>query len=616
MSKQVDILSDAVARCRGAFGLVALFSFFVNMLMLAGPIYMLQVYDRVLTSGRVETLIVLTALMAVAVLAMAMLETLRTAVTVRIGAWLNGVLSPGYLDGGIRARLAGDPGGSQAFRDLSQVQSFIATQGMTAFFDLPWTPLYIAIIWLLHPWLGMLGAGVALLLIALSLANEATTRGPLQDANAGQLSAQRRAEAAITNAEAVRAMGMIAAMTDLWQRANVKSQDALLRASERGGLITGFAKFSRVFAQSAILGLGAFLVLRGESTPGVMIAASILLGRALAPIDMAMTAWRNFSAARIAYGRLSDRARRYPASERRMALPAPIGDIKVTNLTAMGPSGPVLRRVSFAIAPGEVVAVIGPSAAGKSTLCRYLVGLARPHSGVVRLDGIDIGHWNAEDLGPHVGFLPQEVGLFAGTVRENIARMADAPDQDVISAARLAHAHDMIAALPHGYETRIGDGGIGLSGGQRQRIGLARAVFGRPPLIVLDEPNANLDTAGEAALSAAILDLKSSGSALVIVGHRPSTLAQSDKALLLRDGIVQAFGPRAEVLGKMRDATRRRDGDMPATATDDQNMRTPPVLFKRATAAGPKRAPDQPPETEPQNEQRNRISSRSRPEPV
>ena len=558
MDKKPDVLSLALSRCRAGFGAVALFSLAINLLMLAGPLYMLAVYDRVLNSGSVETLILLTLAVGVAIAAMAALETLRTSMTVRLGAWLTEALGTPYLLSGIQARLAGRSAGSQAFRDLAQLQGFIATQGLTAFFDSPWTPLFILIIWLLHPWLGMMALAVALLLLCLSVVNEIGTRQLLARANTSQIDAHRIAEAAIGNAEVVRAMGMEPALIQRWRMANSSIQGDLLRASERSGIVTGLSKFIRLFAQSGILGLGAFLVIRGETSPGVTIAASIMLGRALAPVDMAMTAWKNFSSARLAYGRLREQAGAFPVPHRRMTLPAPKGRLIVKDLTARQSGRTVLRAVSFEAQPGEAIAVIGPSGAGKSTLCRYLVGLEAPLTGSVRLDGNMIGHWNADELGPHIGFLPQEVGLFAGSIRENISRMAAVSDNQVIEAARLAQAHDMIIQMPEGYETKIGPNGNGLSGGQKQRIGLARAVLGSPALIVLDEPNANLDQAGERALSAAVAELKERGSTLLIIGHRPSTLAQSDKILVLNQGSVQLFGPRAEVLDQLRRETAAR----------------------------------------------------------
>jgi PrtD family type I secretion system ABC transporter len=394
------------------------------------------------------------------------------------------------------------------------------------------------------------------LLLALSVANELVTRRATLEAALAQISANQQAEATIRNAEVVRAMGMLPAVVERWQITHAKSLAAMRRASERGGVLVGLTKFIRFFVQIAILGLGAFFVLRGELTAGSMIAASILLGRALAPVELAMSAWRNFATARIAYARLKTRLQAFPAEVERIRLPAPVGRVRVENVT-YGPPGakrPVLQQVSFAVAPGEAVAVIGASASGKSTLCRLLVGIAAPSDGHVRLDGSELTHWDPNDLGRFIGYLPQDVELFAGSVRENIARLGDPDDNAIVNAARLAHAHELIQRLPDGYETQIGDGGTRLSGGQRQRIGLARAVYGEPRLIVLDEPNANLDQAGEAALAAAVGELKRDGCALVIVGHRPSTLAQADKILLLKDGCVELFGPRDDVLQRLRRA--------------------------------------------------------------
>ncbi len=572
---QRSVLSEALRRSRLTFGTVALFSCCLNLLVLAGPLYMLQVYDRVLSSGRVETLIMLTVMLTMALIAWASLDALRTAVTVRLGLWFNRVLGPYYISSGIRARLDGQNPGGQAFRDLNQVQSFVATNGMTAFFDMPWTPLFIAVIWLLHPWLGMFALAAALILLAVTALNAVSTRGPLRRGAESQLAATQLADTTIRNAEPVWAMGLGPALIDRWVRENDESEKDLLRASRRGSLASGSARFFRMFFQSAILGVGALLVIRGEATPGVMIAGSIMLGRALAPVDVAMSAWKSFATARHAYGRLRLQANAYPPQERRLSLPRPTGGISVSDLTIVVGDTPVLRRVSFDAAPGEAIAVIGPSTAGKSTLCRAIVGLVTPRAGTIRLGGADIRLWNQEELGAHLGYLPQEVGLFAATVRENIARMQECDDKDVLEAASLAHAHEMIAKMPNGYETRVGDGGAGLSGGQRQRIGLARAVFGGPSLIVLDEPNANLDQAGEAALAQSIAELKKCGSTLLIVGHRPSTLAQADKILLLREGVVQAFGPRNEVLEKMRQAAQEQTGDKKvvraATAPDSAN---------------------------------------------
>jgi PrtD family type I secretion system ABC transporter len=560
--KQKTELEQAMRDCRSAFAVVALFSLIINVLMLASPIYMLQIYDRVLTTGHIETLSLLTLIIGTALLVMCALDSVRTGITVRAGLWLNDRLGPVLVASGVQARLEGDGAGAQPLRDLSQVQGFIATQGLTAFFDAPWVPVFVALIWILHPLLGMIALLAAILLFMLTLGNELATRPATLAANQALIRATQQADVAIRNAEVVRAMGMLPAMIERWRVTNAASVDGLRRASERGGFIVASSKFVRFFVQIAILGVGALLVLRGELTSGAMIAASILLGRALAPFEMAMGAWRNFTATRIAYARLKTHLQAYSHCVERTRLPAPTGRLTIDRLSYVSPitRQPILQHVSFAVEPGEAVAVIGPSAAGKSTLCRFLVGLLAPSSGKVRLDGAELGHWDPDQLGRYIGYLPQDVELFAGTVRENIARMTKAEDEEVVEAAILAHAHHMIAALPDGYETHIGDGGARLSGGQRQRIGLARAVFGDPRLIILDEPNANLDQAGEAALAAAVAELKARGKALLIVGHRPSTIAQADRILWLREGRVELFGPRDEVLQRLREASAANSG--------------------------------------------------------
>ncbi len=554
-NKRSTALDLAVADCRKAVGIVALISLAINLLMLTQPLYMIQVYDRVLVSGHVETLVLLTLIATAALLLLAALDAVRTAVTTRVGCWLNDRLGPVFLSVGVRSRLQGDTAGAQPMRDLAQIQNFIATQGLTVFFDAPWTPVFIVLVWMLHPALGMLSLASAILLLGLSVLNEVATRRATLVANLSQIAATQQAEATIRNAEVVRAMGMLPALVARWQATNGTAQDALQRSSEHGGIFLAFTKFVRMFVQVAVLGLGAMLVLRGEITAGAMIAASILLGRALAPVELAMSAWRNFTATRIAYARLRARLAANPPETDRIRLPTPTGRLSVDKITYLtGDHRPILRQVSFAVSPGEAVAVVGPSAAGKSTLCRLLVGTSSAKAGEIRLDGSEISHWDADQLGRHIGYLPQDVELFSGTVRENIARMGEVDDAAVIEAARLAHAHEMIQQLPDGYETQIGDQGVRLSGGQRQRIGLARAVYGDPCLIILDEPNANLDQAGEAALAAALDELKARDTALIIVGHRPSTLAQADKILLLKEGRVELFGPRDLVLARLREA--------------------------------------------------------------
>lgn len=546
-------LDFAMEQCRRSAGTLLLFSLAINLLMLASPIYMLQIYDRVMVTGSINTLVLLTLMTALAMLLLGLLDALRSILAVRMSSWLSDRLGPVYLAHCVRARLLGDGAGAQPLRDIAQIQNFIASPGLSVFFDAPWSPVFLGLIWILHPALGILAISSAFILLALGLLNEASTRAATVAASQAQINATLQAETVIRNAEVVRAMGMMPALIERWRTINDASVAAAQSAGERAGLIIGITKFARLFMQSAALGLGAYLVLKGELSGGAMIACSILLGRALAPVEMAMNTWRNFTVARVAYHRLKSRLQVSPNERRRLALPTPTGIISANALTYTPPGGrPVLHQVSFQAKPGEAIAIIGPSASGKSTLCRLLVGVARPSSGEVRLDGSDLAHWDPEQLGGHLGYLPQDTELFPGTVRENIARMKGGDEHAVIEAAMLAHAHEMIQRLPNGYDTAVGDGGHRLSGGQRQRIGLARAVYGVPPLIVLDEPNANLDQQGEAALSAAIEEMKRRGSTLLIVGHRPSTIVQADKILLLRDGRVEAFGPRDEVLKRLR----------------------------------------------------------------
>jgi PrtD family type I secretion system ABC transporter len=552
LRRRATELSQAVSDCRKALLIAASFSTAINLLILTPSLYMMQVYDRVITTGHLETLAFITILAAVALMVLTALDALRSSVMVKVGCWLNDRLGPVFLASSIRAQLQGDTAGAQPLRDLAQVQNFISSQGLTVFFDAPWMIVFIALLWLLHPLLGLIALVTGILLFLLSVINEFSTRQANLKASLSQIQALQQAEAAIRNAEVVHAMGMHPAVISRWQARNSDAMEATSRAAERGGILLGFTKFIRFFAQIAVLGAGAYLVIHSNLSPGVMIAASILMSRALAPVEVAMTAWRNFSSARIAYGRLKARLNDHVIDTDRTKLPPPRGHLLLQNVSFGTRDRVILRSVSFEVKPGESVAIIGPSAAGKSTLCRMMVGILAPTSGQIRLDGSEVMHWDPVQLGRYIGYVPQDVELFAGSVRENIARMGPVNDAMVVEAAKLAHAHEMIQHLPDGYDTQIGEGGLRLSGGQRQRIGLARAVYGNPRLIVLDEPNANLDQAGESALSTAIHDLKKRDVALVIVGHRPSTLAQADSVVLMRDGRVELFGPRDATLQKLR----------------------------------------------------------------
>jgi PrtD family type I secretion system ABC transporter len=470
---------------------------------------------------------------------------------VRLSLWLDERVGPDVLAAQVAAKLRGrtDPS-VQGLRDLSTVRSFLTGPTIFPFLDAPWTPLYLFVVYLFHPALGWLAIGGAVVLVALALANDAVTRKPLQKASEAGQKAMRRAEAAVRNANVVEAMGMMPDVARRWQRQTDEMLDLQARASRRSGNITAASKFARQTLQIAVLGLGAWLFLANEITPGAMIAASILMSRALAPVEQAIGSWRTAVATNSAYRRVARQLDEAPRDDGAMALPAPVGRLDVENVTFryQGAVEPTLKSIRFGLAPGEILGVIGPTAAGKTTLAELLVGNLRPLAGHARLDGADVASWPAVDRGRHVGYLPQDIELFSGTIRDNIARMGEGDPEAVIAAARLAGVHDMVLRMPKGYETEIGDGGAAISGGQRQRIALARAVYGGPKLVVLDEPNASLDAAGEQALVEAIEALKRGGVTVVVISHRPSILRQVDKVLALKAGAIEAFGPRDEVI--------------------------------------------------------------------
>ncbi len=566
--QQPTPLDDALREARRGLLVVAALSLFLNLLALASPLYMFQVFDRVLASGRIETLVALTLIAAFALLCLGALDVIRSHTLARISGWLDRVLARAVLKASVQETLAGRAIGGQGMSDLAQLRGFINSQAVFPIFDAPWTPVFVAVIWLVHPWLGMLALISAALLFGLALANELVTRAPLAGASQAWLTAQRRYETALRNAEVVQAMGMLPALLSRWQVDHERVLDGQARASDRTGWIFGTTKFVRLFVQIAILGLGAYLVLEGALTSGGMIACSILLGRALAPVEQAIGAWKSFVAARASHDRLRRLLQRHPSEAAAIQLPVPEGRISVDQLQFRAPDGrPILKGISFELAAGEVLAVVGPSASGKSTLCRLLTGVWPPTAGHVRLDGAEVHLWGRDDFGRHVGYLPQDVGLFAGSVRDNIARMTDAPDDAVIAAAQFAGVHDMILHLPDGYATEVGPQGAILSGGQRQCIGLARAMFGMPRVVVLDEPSASLDEVGESAVLDAIGRLKARGSTVVLVVHRPRLLTHVDKVLVLSEGASVLFGPRDRVLARIMVRETRRERPSVAAAS-------------------------------------------------
>ncbi len=537
---------------RTAVTLSAIFSLAINLLMLSVPIYMLQVFDRVLSSRSVETLIMLSLITLVALSALGALDVARNVVLTRLGAWTERKLG-GYVIG---ATVIGESSARsdtiQGIRDLATIRSFLGGSGPTPLLDFPWTPVFIAVVFMLHPILGHLAITGALLLAALALGHERLTRGTLRGSAAASARVTREAEAAIHNADVIQAMGMLPAIVRRWQQRGTKTHARQLRASRQSAAINGLAKALRMALQMAVLGIGALLVIRGELTGGAMIAASILMGRALAPIEMAISGWRTAVGVYTAYKRVRASFSRDVAQVNAMALPTPRGRLSVENATYVYPGqvNPTLRGIRCELGAGELLAVVGPAGAGKSTLARLLVGNIPARFGHVRLDSADITQWPLEQRQQHIGFLPQDVELFAGTVRENIARM-EQQERGVVAAAQLVGAHDMILSLPRGYDTEIGVGGVSLSGGQRQWIALARAVYGDPRFLVLDEPNASLDQAGDAALLRALLTLKERGTTTIVISHRPNVLQIADHILVLQQGQVRTVGPRQTILPQL-----------------------------------------------------------------
>lgn len=546
-------LQLAIAECRGGFGMAGVFSFFINLLMLVSPLYMLQVYDRVLGSRNEYTLLMLTVIALMMLMVLGGLEFLRSQVLVRIGNRIDGKLAERLFTAVYRRSLE-MPSGSrtQPLQDLLNLRQFLTGQGLFAFFDAPWTPLFLAVIFMMHPLLGLVALGGAVVLFALAILTEVSTRKPLQAANMEAIKATGFAETNLRNAEVVQAMGMLPGLRQRWFANQQRMLSLQALASDRAGAISAVTKFVRIAVQVLILGVGAFLAIRHEITPGMMIAGSIIMGRALAPVEQAIGAWKHFIAARTAYSRLTELFQKYPAARERMPLPPPKGAVSLEQVVAVPPGSQTvtLRGIGFNVEAGEAIGIIGPSAAGKSTLARIIVGVWGVYAGKVRIDGADIQSWDREALGPHIGYLPQDVELFNGTIAENIARFGEVDSAAVVDAARRAGVHDLILRLPQGYDTLIGEGGSALSAGQRQRVGLARALYGDPVLVVLDEPNSNLDEEGEAALLAAIQEMKARGCTVFVIAHRPNVLAAVDKIMVLREGNLQLFGPRQEVLAR------------------------------------------------------------------
>lgn len=547
-------LKEAILKSKKSFMMVGFFSFFINLLMLVPPLYMLQLYDRVLTSRSENTLVMLTLIVIILFVTMALLEMVRSKMLIRIGNYMDSLLSKRIFDSLFKvAQKYPGKASSIPMSDLSQVRQFMTGNGVFAFFDAPWLPIYIAILFLFHPYFGYFAIAAAIILFIFALINEYSTKEKLAEANSLSRQSTIFVDSNLRNAEVINAMGMQDNIRTKWENKYLSFLNAQSLASSKAGVWSNISKSSRMLFQSMILGFGAYLAINNEITPGMMIAGSIILGRALAPLDLIINSWKAFSGARNSYQRLDELLTEFPEDKEYMQLPEPKGEVLLENVFVKPPSSEhySLKEVNLKIDPGDVVGIIGPSAAGKSSLARAMLGLWPLSLGTARIDKADINQWDKKDLGKFIGYLPQDIELFEGTISENIARFNEVDAQKVVEAAQIAGVHEMILRLPDGYDTVIGAGGASLSGGQRQRIGFARAIYDSPVLVVLDEPNSNLDEQGELALVTAINKLKEKNTTVVLITHRPTILQATNKLAVMRQGTIEAYGNTKDILGKL-----------------------------------------------------------------
>ena len=547
-------LSAALKDVKSYFILAGVFSAAINILMLVPVIYMLQVYDRVMSSGSLSTLASLTLIMAALLMAMGGFEWVRARILISASNRLEKNLRKRVSQAAFKnALLSGGRGGGQALTDLSGLRQFLTGSGLFAFFDAPWFPIYVAVMFMFHSWFGVAAIISGIIMVALAYTNEVMTSKRLQEANGLANKVSGQVGGSLRNAEVIAAMGMA---DDIRARQETSSDQVLVlqtEASSKAAIVANVSKSFRLIVQSLLLGMGALLALQGQISPGMVIAGSLLLGRALAPIDLLVGTWKGFSIARAQYARLGELLIAIPAEQETMSLPAPEGSLSAEQVVVVPPGSQIVavKSVSLQIDTGEVLGIVGPSASGKSSLARALLGIWPTRSGKVRLDGADIAAWDRAELGPHIGYLPQDIELFDGSISENISRFGELSPEKVVAAAKLSGVHEMILQLPQGYDTVIGGAGGVLSGGQRQRIGLTRAVYGSPKLMVLDEPNSNLDDQGEKELVEAINRIKQRGCTVIVITHRTMVLQCVDKILVMKDGLAAAFGPRDQVLASL-----------------------------------------------------------------
>ena len=542
----------------------------INLLMITPSIYMLQVYDRVVSTGNMSTLTMLTLIVLVLFLTLAALEWVRSQILVRVSTRLETLLNQRLFKVAFKQALfsAGQRATTQPLDDLTGLRQFLTGNGLFAFFDAPWMPVYLALLFLFHPLFGWFSVITAIILCLVALATEKVTTKTLSEANNISIVNRGMLGKNLRNAEVIESMGMLGNIRNRWMIGAVKVLDLQAVASSRAGLLTALSKVIRMSSQSLILGLGAYLVIEREISPGLMIAGSILMGRALAPIDLMIGTWKAFIGARDQYARLNTILLQIPDDKERMQLPDPVGRLQLENAFVVPPGGkvPVLKGISLVIEKGDIVGVVGPSGAGKSTLARAILGVWPTYNGAIRLDGAEIFNWDREHLGGFIGYLPQDIELFEGSISENIARFGEIDSEKVVEAAKMADVHDLILRFPEGYDTVIGATGGNLSAGQRQRIGLARALYGSPVLVVLDEPNSNLDEQGESALEKALAQLKQKLTTVVIITHRNNILSKVDKLLILNEGTVGLYGPKDQVVAHLQKQQLEKTAEYPQPA--------------------------------------------------
>ena len=553
------LLPRILARYRSTFAMLWIFSIFFNLLVLTLPLFMLGVFSNVLTSRSQDTLVLLTLAATLALLIQGVLDLIRSRLLTRVGVSLDADLTPHVLEAILRKAAGSAQRNAQRLRDAVKLRSFLTGSSIFSLFDLPFAPFYVLVIYQLHPALGTLALVGALALLAIAVANEYMTRTPIKAALKSNRAAQARVEEFVRNADAIEAMGMMPAVLNEWQRSNIESLKALAHGSDRASVTRTLAKFVRIMLQVGVYAVGSYLYLQNEIMVGAMLAASILMGRALAPLEVMITTWKSMVEARNAYADIKAvlAPKRLEDYQNRMTMPVPAGRLQLDRVVVTTPGSDrlILKGVTFALEPGEFLGIVGPSGAGKSTLAKVIVGIVAPKAGSARLDGVGLSSWHSDDLGQHVGYLPQDVQLFSGTVRENIARLhADHDPQAVLKAAEMVGLHETILQLPKGYDSDIGELGSQLSAGQRQHLGLARALYGNPRLLVLDEPNSNLDSVSEEALLKTMDEAKKKGITLVVITHRPSILRAADKLLMLNNGTVELFGPRVQVMRRLTPA--------------------------------------------------------------